>query len=499
MLIYAVAIVAMGLIYVILNRKNKISYAFAICFISIAFLMLFALIYVSKIGNYVYANKYDYRLYQLMYKFSISIFRIPDYFYIFLSMYLIGIFLIYHMLYRKKSIVKDIAYVTIICVFFIINSSHFSLELNRMLYEPNTNTVLIKSFADLLPTISEVILLFYFFFIPCMLIKEVLISNLDFKRKYILLIVSCEVLMSLCVYVFIINGMARDLNFHNLDLRRFPINQGEYTNNLFGSVIIFTTLLVIAILTFRYKPLESLYFKGYYKPVKDLIVVNNNFSMYLHTYKNAFNSVNRIADLIEEADKNGEHDTLEDCVKMLKKLSEERIEHINRLSGILKVEQMSFENVELAECLKAALQKSEISKKIELEVQYNTDYDCVYGNKEIITEIFLNLINNAVTSMNKKMLGEAYPAKLSIRMWNEEEYIIVKVRDNGIGIPKSDFKNIFKMFYSTNERQKYCGVGLRAVDVGVKMHKGYIYVDSTVGEYAEFTVVLPCLKQGRNL
>ena len=109
------------------------------------------------------------------------------------------------------------------------------------------------------------------------------------------------------------------------------------------------------------------------------------------------------------------------------------------------------------------------------------------------------MINNAVTSMNKKMIGEDYPAKLSIRMWNEEEYIIVKVRDNGIGIPKSDFKNIFKMFYSTNERQKYCGVGLRAVDVGVKMHKGYIYVDSTVGEYAEFTVVLPCLKQGRNL
>ncbi len=499
MLVYTAAIVVIGLIYALLNRKNKISYAFAICFVSIAFLMLLAVIYVSKIGNYTYTGKYDYRLYQMMYRASISIFRISDFFYLCLSMYMIGIFLMYHILDMKKSIIKDGVHVIIIFAFFIINSSYFSLELNRMMYEQGTNAAFIKGLADTLPKISEAAVLFYFFFIPCILIKKAVDSNLSFKRKYILLIVLCQLVMSLCVYAFIINGMAKDLNFHNLDLRRFPIIQSEYENNVTSPIIMFMTLLVISVMTFYYKPLEAVYLKGANKPVRDQILVNNNFSMYLHTYKNAFNSVNKIADLIEEADKNGEHDTLEDCVQMLKKLSQERIEHIDRLSGVLNARKVNFENVDLTECVEEALKKSEINKNITCDVKYEQDNAYVYGDRQIITEIFLNLINNAVTAMNKKMQQKDYTAKLDIKMWNEEEYIIVTVRDNGVGIDKSDFKNIFKMFYSTNERQKYCGVGLRTVDIGVRMHKGYIYVDSAVGKYAEFTVILPCLRQGRHL
>ncbi len=70
--------------------------------------------------------------------------------------------------------------------------------------------------------------------------------------------------------------------------------------------------------------------------------------------------------------------------------------------------------------------------------------------------------------------------------------IEVIIKDNGIGISEDKFGLIFKPFFSTVEGKN--GLGLfRAKDL-IDMHKGTISVNSKIGEYAEFTISLPIIK-----
>lgn len=71
---------------------------------------------------------------------------------------------------------------------------------------------------------------------------------------------------------------------------------------------------------------------------------------------------------------------------------------------------------------------------------------------------------------------------------------MVSIKDNGIGIKKSDYNNIFNLFYTTGNRNENSGIGLRSVDVIVTAHNGYIGVESEYGEYAQFSVALPLIK-----
>ena len=111
----------------------------------------------------------------------------------------------------------------------------------------------------------------------------------------------------------------------------------------------------------------------------------------------------------------------------------------------------------------------------------------VIGDKARLQQLFTNLIDNAIK----------YTPKGSIRVTVEkdEETVLVKIKDTGIGIPKEEQEKIFKRFYRVDKSRSRetggVGLGLSIAEWIVHAHHGRIEVKSEIGKGSTFTVRLP--------
>ena len=103
-------------------------------------------------------------------------------------------------------------------------------------------------------------------------------------------------------------------------------------------------------------------------------------------------------------------------------------------------------------------------------------------------QIMNNLISNSYKYLNTK-------GNVKVKLKKENEKIVIKVIDNGIGIPKEDIPYIFERFYrsdlSRNKNTGGSGIGLTITKAFVEAHKGRIYLESKVNEGTTFTVEFP--------
>jgi two-component system, cell cycle sensor histidine kinase and response regulator CckA len=74
------------------------------------------------------------------------------------------------------------------------------------------------------------------------------------------------------------------------------------------------------------------------------------------------------------------------------------------------------------------------------------------------------------------------------------DYVVLAVKDSGMGIPAEIHEKIFEPFFTTKEQGKGTGLGLSTVTGIVKSHHGYLRVISELGKGAEFLVYLPAVK-----
>ena len=108
--------------------------------------------------------------------------------------------------------------------------------------------------------------------------------------------------------------------------------------------------------------------------------------------------------------------------------------------------------------------------------------------------VMLNLFNNAFYAVNQKAkTAEAgYKPEVTVTTSTENSKVIIKIKDNGSGIPDSIKDKIMQPFFTTKPTGEGTGLGLSLTyDMVVKGHGGSIHVDTKNGEYTEFTVTLP--------
>ena len=108
--------------------------------------------------------------------------------------------------------------------------------------------------------------------------------------------------------------------------------------------------------------------------------------------------------------------------------------------------------------------------------------------------VLLNLFNNAFYAVNQKhkALGEAYKPEVSVTTSIENSQVIIKVKDNGNGIPDAIKEKIMQPFFTTKPTGEGTGLGLSLTyDMVVKGHGGKIDVNTKEGEYSEFVIALP--------
>jgi heavy metal sensor kinase len=126
-------------------------------------------------------------------------------------------------------------------------------------------------------------------------------------------------------------------------------------------------------------------------------------------------------------------------------------------------------------------------KKISVTVG-SLDDTLVSGDPVRLRQLFLNLIDNAI-----KYTPERGSVELSLI--RENGYAKVRVKDTGIGIPKSELSKIFDRFYRVDKARSRelggSGLGLSIAKWISEIHGGTILVESEVNTGSIFTVILP--------
>lgn len=109
-----------------------------------------------------------------------------------------------------------------------------------------------------------------------------------------------------------------------------------------------------------------------------------------------------------------------------------------------------------------------------------------YGNQEMLSQLFLNILNNAVKFSDDG--GE-----IRVACYGERKHLVVSIEDHGIGMDEATQKRIFEQFYQGQGARagEGNGLGLTIAARIIELMRGEIAVESTLGCGSLFTVRLP--------
>jgi len=124
-------------------------------------------------------------------------------------------------------------------------------------------------------------------------------------------------------------------------------------------------------------------------------------------------------------------------------------------------------------------------KKIDLKTELDQGDDVLQCDAGAIQQIMVALIVNAIEASSE---GSDIIVASDC---TDPDYIILRIRDFGCGIPEPNLHKIFEPFFSTKESNKSLGLGLAAVYGIVRRHAGTVKVDSQPGSGTTFTIRLP--------
>jgi two-component system NtrC family sensor kinase len=125
------------------------------------------------------------------------------------------------------------------------------------------------------------------------------------------------------------------------------------------------------------------------------------------------------------------------------------------------------------------------------------DYDSIPKINIIPQEIgrvLLNLFNNAFYAVQEreKQEGPTFRPEVKVTTLLNGMFVLIKIWDNGIGIPASIMDKILQPFFTTKPAGQGTGLGLSlSRDIIVNGHGGMLNVNSNEGAYTEFVITLP--------
>ncbi len=128
------------------------------------------------------------------------------------------------------------------------------------------------------------------------------------------------------------------------------------------------------------------------------------------------------------------------------------------------------------------------TSEVDLVLELDKDLPWVSIDNNQIKQVLLNLIHNALQAMPKggKLKVSTYPAKREDRNW-----VVMVVKDSGVGIPSDDQDRIFEPFFTTKGNRGGTGLGLSVTYGIITDHGGTIEVISEPEQGSSFTVWLP--------
>lgn len=225
---------------------------------------------------------------------------------------------------------------------------------------------------------------------------------------------------------------------------------------------------------------------------------NNYFINLSHELRTPLNVILSIEQLITELNKKDNYidkkklnhymDVLRGNSKRLLKLINDIIDTSKIEAGMYKLDIRDNDIVYLVEELALSMKDFIESKGIELIIDPEIEEKIIECDSGEIEKCIVNILGNAAKFTKAG-------GKIKVIINEENKFVNIKIKDNGIGIDKKDMKSIFDRFGQVYNKKTEefggSGIGLTLTKQIIELHNGELLVNSELGKGSEFTIKLP--------
>ena len=218
-------------------------------------------------------------------------------------------------------------------------------------------------------------------------------------------------------------------------------------------------------------------------------IKNDFISSVSHELRTPLTAIGGWAETIESDldDKETATSGLEIIKKETRRLSqmvEELLDFSRIESGALKLQTELFDL--RGELYDAVFTYNGMLRQNGLEIKYSEPDEpiMVVGDRNRLKQVFLNIIDNA-----GKYGKDGDTVEISIS--KEGANAVVRITDNGVGIPESELPFVKEKFYRGSAKGRGAGIGLAVCSEIIALHEGSLDIDSVYGEGTEVTITIP--------
>ena len=263
--------------------------------------------------------------------------------------------------------------------------------------------------------------------------------------------------------------------------------------NIFNKMwIILITTIIMTILTI----VCTVYQIKFIFKLNKIPQIREDFSYAMvHDMKTPLSTIMMVQDMLKSGRLEGKPEIKNKYMNIAESETEHLFALTNKILTISKLEnhklEMNKTEVELTPIIEKLTEKFKAKAQKPVNFIISLQAKTAYADNDYLGEVLSNLIDNAIKYSKESM-------EINITAEESERYTILKVRDNGLGISEADQRIIFQKYEraaaakrSRRNGASGFGLGLNFVDQIIKAHDGRIFVNSTEGEFTEFTIYFP--------
>ncbi len=483
------------LVFFILKNANRNKYIniIALYLFSTSMILLFGLLYKSRITQYSFPVNLDYVMYTFLRTVRMSVHTLSRLynlsFALFMASGALCVLTLDLFKYRKTF---TVLLMVPIAFFVLYNDPVFyrNSYIEAVYYNSYVWSLFIRGAKPL----SKLVVYSYITLPFAALVWYHTRTRIFTKRRDSVVYGACLFAVTVYIVYVCFFSVYKDIIFWNVDIARLPLYPEDFKAYMNVIMLTFVVLSVIVALIVYYEPFNTISIINLQNKKQSKKEMEQNFAMVLHEYKNAFIGVKHYLNLADSNLQKGKYKAVQKTVTHSLDIIEDNLESINRLGSTIGFHGRSYQKTDLIRCLQKALANRSVYDFAKVKFDGFEDEIHVFGDEKRLTEVFENLFLNSVEALGSKSPREAV---ISIDIIAESDAVMITVTDNGIGIKKKDIRRIFSIFYSTKSGNN-SGVGLNYVVKELQSNNGEIRAVSEYGSYTSMQIVLPIYKERRN-
>ncbi|WP_233269276.1 sensor histidine kinase [Myroides phaeus] len=216
-----------------------------------------------------------------------------------------------------------------------------------------------------------------------------------------------------------------------------------------------------------------------------------------HEFKTPIATINLALDAIKNPKVINDPEKVDRYLQMIRDENKRMHAQVENVLRISKLERREFdvdkEAMDVHEIIEDAVEHVSLiiqDRGGEINLHLDARRSDVLGNDFHFTSVIVNILDNAIKYSADIPVIDVYTE-------NFKEYILIKIKDNGVGMSKQAQKRIFDKFYREHtgdlHNVKGHGLGLAYVQQIVEVHNSQVYVESEKGKGSTFIIKMPLI------